>query len=176
MAKRKVKRQVPADHIAASIRIVRGHSVLLDAELAELYGVETKVLIQSVKRNLERFPADFLLQLSPTEWESLRSQSVTSKVGRGGRRYAPLAFTEQGVAMLSSVLKSGRAIAVNIEIMRTFVRLRGASPSNNELTHMKRRVESHDTMIVGIMKGMSDLKNAGGTRSGGPISPDENEP
>ena len=90
-------------HIARHILSLRDQRVMLDAELAGLYGVETKVLVQAIKRNIERFPADFMFQLLATEWESLRSQFVTSNVGRGGRRYAPYAFTEQGVAMLSSV-------------------------------------------------------------------------
>jgi len=94
----------------------------MDADLANLYGVPTKVLNQAVRRNKDRFPDDFIFQLSKREDDSLRSQSVTSK-GRGGRRYLPYAFTEQGVAMLSTVLKSPRAIQVNIEIMRVFVRL-----------------------------------------------------
>lgn len=92
---------LPAEHIAARILLLRGHKVMLDADLAELYGVPTKVLLQAVKRNLERFPQDFMFQLSAEEFAALRSQLVTSKPGRGGRRYAPYAFTEQGVAMLS---------------------------------------------------------------------------
>jgi hypothetical protein len=106
---------------------------LLDADLAELYGVQTKVLVQAVKRNLMRFPSDFMFQLSATEFSALRSQTVTSKPGRGGRRSAPYAFTEQGVAMLSSVLGCPRAIAVNIEIMRTFVRVRELAATHSEL-------------------------------------------
>lgn len=97
---------------------------MLDENLAELYGVNTKRLLQAMKRNIERFPGDFMFQLDQEEWSVLRSQIVTSKKGRGGRRYPPYVFTEQGVAMLSSVLHSERAIAVNIEIMRAFVRLR----------------------------------------------------
>ena len=110
------------DALASRIQLVRGLRVMLDADLAALYGVETKVLVQAVKRNEGRFPSDFMFQLSNDEWAVLRSQSVTSNSGRGGRRYAPYAFTEQGVAMLSAVLGSERAIAVNIEIMRAFVR------------------------------------------------------
>jgi phage regulator Rha-like protein len=106
-----------------AILTVRGHRVLLDDALATLYGVTTKVFNQAVKRNLHRFPADFRFQLTSEEAASLRSQSVTSK-GRGGRRYLPFAFTQDGVAMLSSVLNSRRAVEVNIEIMRAFVRLR----------------------------------------------------
>jgi len=111
---------------------IRGQRVLLDQDLAQLYRVETKVLIQAVKRNRERFPSDFMFQLSDQEFMALRSQIVTSK-GRGGRRLAPYAFTEQGVAMLSSVLRSKLAVEVNIQIMRTFVRLR-------------RIIESHATL------------------------------
>lgn len=115
---------LPVESAASHIRVVRDQKVLLDTDLAELYGVPTKVLVQSVKRNIDRFSGDFMFQLDAGEWESLRSQSVTSNTGRGGRRYPPFAFTEQGVAMLSSVLGSAQAIAVNIEIMRAFVRLR----------------------------------------------------
>ncbi|PWF47845.1 hypothetical protein C7C56_013350 [Massilia glaciei] len=107
---------------------------MLDANLAGLYGVTTGALVQAVKRNLDRFPDDFMFQLSADEWEALRSQSVISNVGRGGRRYAPYAFTEQGVAMLSSVLGSAQAIAVNIEIMRAFERLREVILSNKAET------------------------------------------
>ena len=110
--------------ITRSILVLRGQRVLLDAELAALYGVETRALIQAVHRNRARFPADFMFQLNAAEWLALRSQFVISKAGRGGRRYPPYAFTEQGVAMLSSVLGSERAVAVNIEIMRAFVRMR----------------------------------------------------
>lgn len=101
-------------HITQSILVFRGHKVLLDADLAELYGVATKVLLQAVRRNQERFPEDFMIQLTAAEWVALRSQIVTLKSGRGQhRKYLPYAFTEQGVAMLSSVLNSDRAIAVN---------------------------------------------------------------
>ena len=124
---------VAAQAITARIVLVRGHNVMLDADLAELYAVETKALVQAIKRNLERFPEDFMFQLEAQEWEALRSQSVTSKEGRGGRRYAPYAFTEQGVAMLSSVLRSPRAIAVNVQIMRAFVRLRRLLGEHKEL-------------------------------------------
>ena len=119
---------VPAERIENCIYLLRGQRVMLDDDLAILYGVETKVLNRSVKRNLRRFPEDFMFQLSTKEFESLRCQFGTSK--RGGRRYPPYAFTEQGVAMLSSVLNSKRAIQVNIEIMRTFVRLRQMLASN----------------------------------------------
>lgn len=120
--------------IQSRILAVREQRVMLDADLAQLYGVETRVLVQAVKRNLTRFPADFMFQLSAAEFQALRSQSVISNAGgRGGRRTAPYAFTEQGVAMLSSTLNSPRAIAVNIEIMRTFVRVRALAATHGEL-------------------------------------------
>jgi hypothetical protein len=119
--------------IGSHILELREQRVMLDADLAELYGVQTKVLVQAVKRNVLRFPADFMFQLSTEEFAALRSQSVTSNTGRGGRRTAPYAFTEQGVAMLSSVLGSPRAIAVNIEIMRTFVRVRELAATHGDL-------------------------------------------
>ena len=123
---------VPLEVIEGKILLIRDDKVMLDADLAELYGVETKVLIQAVKRNIDRFPADFMFQLTNQELSVLRSQSVTSRQW-GGRRYPPYAFSEQGVAMLSSVLKSPRAVQVSIEIMRTFVRLRRMLASHAEL-------------------------------------------
>lgn len=119
--------------IGSRILVLREQRVMLDSDLAELYGVETRSLIQAVKRNRERFPEDFMFQLENHELIGLRSQFVISNVGRGGRRTAPYAFTEQGVAMLSSVLNSSRAVAVNIEIMRTFVRIRALAESHEDL-------------------------------------------
>jgi len=152
---------VPSERIAHSILLLRGQKVLLDADLAELYGVETKVLVQAVKRNLERFPDDFMFQLDAEEFAALRSQSVTSNTGRGGRRYAPYAFTEQGVAMLSSVLSSPQAIAVNIEIMRAFVRLREMLAGNKELAaklgELERKLKGHDQAIAGILDAIRQL-------------------
>lgn len=124
---------VPVEMIERRIYFVREQKVMLDSELAELYQVPTKVFNQAVRRNRTRFPKDFMFQLSRDEDESLRSQIVTSKIGRGGRRYRPYVFTEQGVAMLSSVLNSERAVQVNIAIMRAFVRLREMVGSNKEL-------------------------------------------
>ncbi len=122
---------VPADRIEASIYLIRSEKVMLDQDLASLYGVPTKRLVQGIKRNFDRFPQDFMFQLTNREFAILRSQIVTSSWG--GRRNPPYAFTEQGVAMLSAVLKSPRAVAVNIEIMRTFVRLRRMLLSQEEL-------------------------------------------
>ena len=118
--------------IERSIRLIRGDKVILDEDLAELYGVETKNLVKAVKRNLDRFPADFMFQLTNQEFADLRFQSGTSSQW-GGRRTPPYAFSEQGVAMLSSVLHSPRAVKVNIEIMRTFVRLRRLLASHADL-------------------------------------------
>lgn len=128
--------------IQSRILALREQRVMLDADLAQLYGVETRVLVQAVKRNLARFPEDFMFQLSAEEFANLRSQSVISSAGHGGRRTAPYAFTEQGVAMLSSVLGSPRAIAVNIEIMRTFVRVRALAATHGDLA--KRLAELED--------------------------------
>jgi hypothetical protein len=158
---------VPVRDISRAILFLRGHRVLLDQALAELYGVETKVLVQAAKRNLARFPADFMFQLTASEWAGLRSQIVTSKTRRGGRRYAPYAFTEQGVAMLSSVLVSERAIAVNIQIMRAFVRMRELLVSNRELAQkldqlearLEKKLTSHDEAIAAILSAIRELTN-----------------
>lgn len=133
--------------ITKHIVVMRHHKVLLDADLAELYGVPTKVLVQAVKRNADRFPSDFMFQLDTEEWEILRSQSVTSSLRHGGRRYPPYAFTEQGVAMLSSVLGSAQAIAVNIEIMRAFVRLREIIVTNKEVAQRLDELENKADLI-----------------------------
>ncbi len=129
----KVPAAVVLEAIAPRIVQIRGQKVMIDADLAELYGVQTKVLVQAVKRNLERFPKDFMFQLANQDVADLRSQSVTSSLRHGGRRTMPYAFTEQGVAMLSSVLNSPRAVAVNIEIMRTFVRVRELAATHGDL-------------------------------------------
>ena len=120
---------------------------MLDADLADLYGVQTKVLVQAVKRNIARFSQDFMFQLSADEFAALRSQTVTSNTGRGGRRTAPYAFTEQGVAMLSSVLGSPRAIGVNIEIMRTFVRVRELAVTHGELAKRLSELEEKTEVL-----------------------------
>ncbi|MDO9360078.1 MAG: ORF6N domain-containing protein [Polaromonas sp.] len=140
------------ENLASLVLAVRGEKVLLDTDLAELYGVEARALNQAVARNRNRFPDDFMFQLTPEEWERVRSQTVMSgkegeplrsqtviSKGKGGRRYIPYAFTEQGVAMLSSVLRSQRAVEVNIAIMRTFVQLRRLMDSNRDLA---RRIEA----------------------------------
>ena len=125
---------VPLERIERAILVLRGHKVMLDSDLATLYAIETKVLNQAISRNIERFPEDFMFQLTEAEAAFLRSQTVTLKTGRGQhRKYLPYAFTEQGVAMLSSVLRSPRAVRVNIEIMRAFVWLREMIATNRDL-------------------------------------------
>ncbi len=131
---KRISAAVDIEAILQSIFVVRGHRVLLDSELASLYQVETKVLTRAVRRNADRFPADFMYQLTSDEATSLRSQNGAFKAGRGQhRKYAPYVFTEHGVAMLSSVLSSKRAVQVNIEIMRAFVRLRQAVSTQRNL-------------------------------------------
>ena len=122
---------VPIERIASKIYLIRDIKVMLDRDLAELYGVETKVLKQAVRRNIDRFPADFMFELGRDEFNNLRSQIVTSSWG--GARYLPMAFSEHGVLMLSSVLKSERAVQVNIQIMRTFIKHREALIDNKDL-------------------------------------------
>jgi len=138
---------VPVEGIERAILMLRGQKVMLDKDLAELYGVDVRTLNQAVKRNIGRFPNDFMFQLSNSECENLRSQIVISSLnGYGGRRYLPYAFTEQGVAMLSSVLRSPSAVQVNIEIMRAFVRLRQMLQSNAELARKLAALEKkYDT-------------------------------
>jgi phage regulator Rha-like protein len=156
---------IAAPAIDKRIFVVRGRRVMLDEDLADLYGVETKRLVEQVKRNLERFPEDFMVQLSKEEATALRSQIATSNTGRGGRRYAPYAFTEQGVAMLSSVLRSKRAIAVNIEIVRAFVELRRVATSfvalQERLEALERemagRLDQHDEQLEQIFKVLRQL-------------------
>ncbi len=135
-----MKALIPVEMIEKKILLIRGEKVMLDADLAELYGVETKMLVRAVKRNINRFPSDFMIQLNKEEFENLRFQFGTSSRW-GGRRYLPYAFTEQGVAMLSSVLNSERAVKVNIEIMRAFVRLRQMLASNAELARKLEALE-----------------------------------
>lgn len=138
--------------IEKMIYLIRGQKVMIDEELALLYEVETKKFNQAVKRNLKRFPEDFMFQLTANGYDSLRSQIVTSKGGgRGGRRYLPYVFTEQGVAMLTSVLSSERAIEVNISIMRSFVKLRQILASDQTLTSKIEHLEKGTTKLFRIV-------------------------
>jgi ORF6N domain len=162
---------LPVKRIETRILIIRGHRVMIDTDLAELYGVSTKALNQAVKRNAERFPEDFMFRLTPEEADSLRaesvtfganlkSQSVTSRWG-GRRRSTPNAFTEQGVAMLSSVLQSPRAVQVNISIMRAFVAIRRAAASHaalsRRLDELERKHGVHDEKLKIVFRAIREL-------------------
>ena len=153
---------VPVEVIERRIYLIRGQKVMLDSDLAALYLVETKALNRAVRRNIERFPEDFMFQLTTEEAESLRCQFGTSNVGRGGRRYLPYVFTEHGVAMLSSVLNSKRAIEVNIAIMRAFVKLREMMESNEELNRkfatVIRKLAEHDKYFAVVFNELEKLK------------------
>lgn len=154
----RIELAIPLERVERRILMLRRQKVMLDADLAELYGVPTKVLNQAVKRNIVRFPQDFMFRLTPDESRILRSQFVTSKEGRGGRRYNPLAFTEQGVAMLSSVLKSERAILVNIAIMRTFVKLREMLASHRDLAKKLEEMErKYDAQFKVVFDALREL-------------------
>jgi hypothetical protein len=147
----------PAKRIEDVILMIRGDKVMLDEDLAKLYGVETKALVRAVKRNRERFPSDFMFQLTEEEFTNLRYQFGTSSSVHGGRRYHPFAFTEQGVAMLSGVLRSPRAIQVNVEIMRAFVRLRRMAGAHAELA---RKLEDLERRYDGQFKVVFDALRA----------------
>ena len=153
---------VTVEGIQKRIFLLRGQKVMLSVDLAELYDVEVRALVQAVKRNRERFPDDFMFQLNKAEFANLKSQIVTSSWG-GLRRAAPYAFTEQGVAMLSSVLKSKRAVQVNITIMRTFVQLRELAATHKELatklTELERKVAGHDGHIRSLFEAIRQLMN-----------------
>lgn len=145
-------------HAERVIVSVRGHRVICDHDLAVLYAVTVKALNQAVKRNLARFPADFMFQLTETEAASLRSQFVTAKKGRGGRRSLPYAFTEQGVAMLSSVLRSERAVLANVEIMRAFVRQRALLHEHADLARRITALEKkYDARFRVVFQAIRDL-------------------
>jgi len=147
---------IPAERIEGAILLIRAQKAMLDEDLADLYRVENRSLIQAVKRNIERFPPDFMFQLTKSEWRALRSQIVISRSSRGGRRYPPYAFTEQGVAMLSSVLRSRRAVLVNVEIMRAFVRLRRILASHKalatKLSEMERKYDRQFKVVFDLIR------------------------
>jgi hypothetical protein len=159
---------VTAERIGKAILVLRGEKVILDSEIAYLYGVETRAVVQAVKRNLGRFPDDFLFQLTETEVDHLRSQSVISSWG--GRRYRPYAFTEQGVAMLSSVLRSDRAVQVNVEVMRAFVRLRRITSVQAELARkldaLEQRYDKQFKVVFDALRGLMMPPETGGRSIG----------
>ncbi len=152
---------IPVERIEHAILLIRGQKVMLDRDLAALYGVETKSLNKAVRRNLDRFPSDFMFQLTAEEAQNLRFQIGTSSSGYGGRRYLPYVFTEQGVAMLSSVLRSKQAVQVNVAIMRAFVRLREALALHKELARklneLEKKIEGHDTAIQSLFEAIRQL-------------------
>lgn len=160
-----MKSLIPQENVNELIYLIRGQKVMLDADLAELYNVPTKRLNEQVRRNKKRFPSDFMFKLTKGEADSLRSQIAALKTGRGRhRKYVPLAFTEQGVAMLSGVLNSDRAIEVNITIMRAFVRIRQMVSLNRamvkRLASLERRVVGHDTDVQHLYKLIQDLQES----------------
>ncbi len=152
---------IPDNIVLNKIYEIRNQRVMLDSDLAALYGIETKVLNQALKRNQERFPEDFMFQVTDHEWLALRSQTVTSKPGRGGRTYLPNVFTEHGVLMLSSVLNSKQAIQVNIQIVRVFTRLRKILNESSELkleiAEIKRKINNQDKNIELVFSYLDEL-------------------
>ncbi len=155
-----MKELIPVEVIAQKIYLIRGQKVMLDSDLAELYGVEIKALNQAVKRNKDRFPENFMFQLTKVEYDSLRSQFVTLKRGEH-RKYLPYTFTEHGVVMLSSVLNSRRAIQVSLMVVEAFVKLRQMLSTNKELSHkleqLERKIEKHDEEITAIFDAIRQL-------------------
>ena len=151
---------IPAESVQQSILMLQGHRVMLDSVLAKLYGVQTKALNRAVKRNIERFPAEFMFQLTQQEAEALRYQIGTSK-GRGGRRYLPYAFTEHGAVMLASVLNSPTAVAASIQVVKAFVRLRELLETNHalaaKLAELERKVGQQDQNIKAIFDAIRQL-------------------
>jgi hypothetical protein len=154
---------VPLERVVSHIFLARGQKVMLDADLAELYGVTTKRLNEQVKRNIDRFPPDFTFQLTAREHDSLRSQFATSKetLGRGGRRYLPYVFTEHGAIMAASVLDSERAVQVSIYVVRAFVQLREMLSSNKalarKLNELERKLVTHDRAITELIEAIRQL-------------------
>jgi hypothetical protein len=167
-AKTKRAVSVPVEHITRSILILRGHRVLLDVELARIYGVETRVLNQAVKRNAERFPKDFRFQLTAAEAAASRSQSVILKPGRGQNvKFLPYAFTEHGAIMAATVLNSTLAVEMSIYVVRAFVQLRELLSSNKELTkrldqleaRIEKKLTTHDEAIAAMLSAIRQLMN-----------------
>jgi len=156
-----IESPVQLERIQQAILLIRGKRVMLDADLAKLYGVSTKRLNEQVKRNRDRFPQDFMFQLNPEEAEVLRSQIATSKEGRGGRRYLPFAFTEHGAIMLASVLNTPRAIEVSVFVVRAFVRLREILATHrnlaNKLAESEGKIETHDEAIRSLVSAIRQL-------------------
>ena len=158
---KRIESPVPIARIQQAILLIRGKRVMLDADLARLYGVSTKRLNEQVKRNQDRFPEDFMFRLNPTEASNLRSHFATSEKRRGGRRYAPYAFTEHGAIMLAAVLNTPRAIEVSVFVVRAFIRLREILATHkvlaNKLAELERKIETHDKAIQSIVSAIRQL-------------------
>lgn len=173
IAKKEKPVLAPVERIAQSIFILRGHKVLLDSDLAALYGVATKRFNEAVKRNLVRFPQDFMFQVTADELSALRSQIATSKPSRGGRRYAPYAFTEHGAIMAAMILNSPRAVEMSVYVVRAFVQLREVLASNKELAkrldqleaRIQKKPTSHDDAIAAMLSAIRELMQPTVTKS-----------
>jgi hypothetical protein len=156
--------EIQPPEIQDRIQFIRGQKVMLDSDLAVLYGVETRTLIQAVKRNRDRFPVDFMFPLVRAEYDALRSQTVISKIGRGGRRYLPYAFTEHGAVMLASVLNSPQAIETSVYVVRAFVQLRELATTHrklgDKLAELERRVGKHDESIRSLVTAIRHLMSS----------------
>jgi len=165
-----MKELIPVERIVAKIYLIRDTKVMLDRDLAELYGVETRTLKQAVRRNIKRFPPDFMFELTKEEFANWRSQFVMSNADKMGLRHPPMAFTEQGVAMLSSVLKSDRAIQVNIQIMRAFTQLRQMLSTHEELRKkieaMERKYDQQFKVVFDAIKQLLDKETKSKRRIG----------
>jgi hypothetical protein len=177
-----VENVAPTEYIQSRIREIRGTKVILDSDLAQLYGVETRALNQAVRRNVDRFPEDFVFQLTPEEQSRLRSQSVISNGGRGGRRYLSYAFTEHGAMMAASVLNSPQAIQTSVFIVRAFIRLRSIYAAHIELTRrldeLDTKVSKHDEALRSIVEAIRQLAipRAPGRRPIGFMPPGTSDP
>lgn len=161
MTKKETYIMVPDELIMSKIYLVRGKKVMLDRDLAELYGVDTRVLKQTVRRNIRRFPQDFMFEMRQEELQNWRSQFVTSNADRKGLRYAPFCFTEHGVIMLASVINSDRAIRINVQIVRIFIKIREILASHKEILNsmekLEHKVADHNEQILVIFKYLKQL-------------------
>ena len=152
---------IPVESIVSRIFLIRGQKVMLDSDLASLFGVPTKRFNEQIKRNISRFPSDFMFQLTQEEFKFLRSQLATSNEGRGGRRYFPLVFTEHGAIMAATVLNSPLAVEMSVFVVRAFVKLREMLPTHKELAHkieeLERKLGVHDEAIIGLFEAIKQL-------------------
>ena len=170
---------IPLERIERAILLIRGEKVMLDSDLAELYGVDTKRLNEQVRRNLNRFPRDFMFRLTPAEYENLRSQIATSS-SHGGRRYLPYAFTEHGALMLANVLNSERAAQTSVQVVRAFVRLRQMLASNAELSRkleaLEKKYDSQFKVVFDAIRGLMSSSETRRREIGFHVKHDENKP